>query len=182
MSGNTMFPNATRTIERRELFRGQSSHLTFFVRHAGLAFIDLLGVAVGLYGLVNGWGWWAALGPAVILASGIVHGRLVIRVLVTRFRIDTLRIEVERGLVMRRIDNLELWRIKDLQFRQSVLQRMLGIGDLVIVSTDATSGASLEICGIKGARVLYDQLRDAVDDARQARGVVSVESTTTRGL
>lgn len=117
-------------------------------------------------------------GVAVLAAVGLVFIlRAVTRVMSMRYRIDDLRVEVEHGLVMKKIDNLELWRVKDIRFRQGLLQRMLSTGVIEIDSTDV-SDRVLIISGLRDARGIYDKLRDAIDGARRARGVVAVDADT----
>ena len=97
-----------------------------------------------------------------------------LRVISVSYRVDTLRVEVERGILRKHIDNLELWRVKDIQFRQAFVQRMLGLGDIVLVTSDATNPA-VTLRGVHEPRALYDALRDAVDAVRRGRGVLGVE-------
>ena len=117
-------------------------------------------------------------GVALLAAAGLFSiVRALIRVMSMRYRIDDLRVEVEHGLMMKKIDNLELWRVKDIRFRQGLLQRMLNTGEIEIDSSDV-SDRVLVIRGIRDARGVYDKLRDAIDGARRARGVVAVDADT----
>jgi len=92
-----------------------------------------------------------------------------------RYLVTTDRIEIEKGWISKKVDNLDLFRIKDVRFRQSIMDRLLQIGNIVIISTDASS-PTLEINGIHKSRELYDKLKEASITADRRRGVVHLES------
>ena len=91
----------------------------------------------------------------------------------TRWRLTSRRIETETGLLSKRVDTLELWRIRDVEFRQSLVDRMAGISSLLITAHDGTSPV-LEVRGAPGDRSVYDRLMSAVMQARQQRGVMNL--------
>src|SRR6185295_9597874 len=79
------------------------------------------------------------IGAGILLLAGwFFILRAAISVLSLKYRIDGARVELERGLVMKKIDNLELWRVKDIRFRQGLIQRMLGQGNVELDSTDVS--------------------------------------------
>lgn len=165
-------------IERKELFHGRSSHITELPLHVTGAVIGFAGLILAAWLFFTSFGVLSLLGLGVSCIGGALVSWAWIRVMSTDYRVDTLRVEVERGILRKRIDNLELWRVKDIQFRQSISQRMLGVGDVVLVTSDATN-PRIELRGVQAPRALYDSLRDAVDAARRGRGVVGMETTTT---
>ncbi len=167
------------------IFSGRPGHSSQLGSHlsGGL----LLAAAIGLLGVLlieRGMHVHDATQTAGFLATGVLTAaglvlilRGVLRVVSRRYRIDDLRVEVESGLLRRKVDNLDLWRVKDIRFRQGLFQRMLGTGDVELDTSD-TSDHVLVLHGIPGARAIYDRLRDAIDAARRTRGVVAVESDT----
>jgi hypothetical protein len=56
-----------------------------------------------------------------------------------RYRFSNYRIDYERGILSRRIDTLELWHVEDISFNQSLLNRMLGVGNIEVISHDDTT-------------------------------------------
>src|SRR5262245_66037201 len=76
----------------------------------------------------------------VILAAIVVA--LIIAIVpwiatkVMRYRISNYRIDIERGLLSKRIDTLELWHVEDISFQHSLSDRMRGVGTITIVSPD----------------------------------------------
>lgn len=91
----------------------------------------------------------------------------------TRWKVTSKRIEIEHGLLERKIDTIELWRVKDAEYRQSLLERMVGVSRILVVSQDAGSPV-MEIRGLNPDRTIYDRLMGAVMAARQQRGVLNV--------
>jgi uncharacterized membrane protein YdbT with pleckstrin-like domain len=90
-----------------------------------------------------------------------------------RWKVTSRRIEIETGVLARRIDTLELWRVRDVELRQSLLDRLLGVSSLVVTAHDAHSPV-LEVRGLPGDRAIYDRLMTAVMQARQQRGVMNL--------
>jgi membrane protein YdbS with pleckstrin-like domain len=93
----------------------------------------------------------------------------------SKFRVTTTVIEWERGLLSKRIDVLQLWRIRDVVYKQNLVDRILGIAHVEIVASDTTN-PDLEIIGMPASRQLFEQLRDSIEIQRQAKNVVGVVS------
>ena len=129
--------------------------------------------------------WWAGaafdtgLSPLLIavagpvpLAIGIAYSWLVR--LGAEYRLYQESLEVETGLVSRTVDNLQLFRVRDLRLRQSVLGRLFGVGDLSVTSTDQST-PHLTIRGVAEPRALYDTLREGVARSQATRRTMIVE-------
>ena len=91
-----------------------------------------------------------------------------------RYRITDRAIDYEVGLFSRRVETMQLWRVQDLDFRQSFLDRMLGIATIHIFARDVTD-PELLLRGLPASREIFDRLKDACDVARQRRVVGVVE-------
>ena len=92
-----------------------------------------------------------------------------------RFRVTSTAIEFERGVLSKRIDVLQLWRIKDVVYKQNLVDRILRIAHVEIVAQDAEN-PDLEIVGMPASRQLFEQLRDSIEIQRQAKNVIGVVS------
>lgn len=167
---------------RRELFQGRAAHASRLGTH--LLCDTMIVAAIVLWVLAVKAGHRHDAGAAavenvlaiVLVAAAVIgHVVAVVKVASVRYRITDARIEIERGLLSRKIDNLELFRVKDLRFRQGLLQRMMGLGSIELDSSDVSDSGTETLEGLPGARGLFDQLRDAVDAARRARGVQAIE-------
>jgi membrane protein YdbS with pleckstrin-like domain len=89
------------------------------------------------------------------------------------FRITATNIETERGIINKKIDVLQLWRCRDVQYRQNIIDRILGVAHIDIHTADVTT-PHLEILGLPASRKLFEQIRDAIEIQRQAKNVYGV--------
>ncbi len=92
-----------------------------------------------------------------------------------KFRVTNTVIETERGLLSKRIDVLQLWRCRDVRYKQDLIDRILGIAHVEVFAQDATT-PHLEIVGMPASRQLFEQLRDSIEIQRQAKNVYGVIS------
>jgi hypothetical protein len=77
--------------------------------------------------------------------------------------------------VSKRIDVLQLWRCRDVRYRQNIMDRLLGIAHVEVFAQDQTT-PHLEITGMPASRQLFEQLRDSIEIQRQAKNVYGVVS------
>ncbi len=123
----------------------------------------VVGVASFLAAVVSAQSWapWAWLGLA---AAGLaLAGRFtvypVVRWRTTHFVVTDRRVLVREGVLTRQGMDIPLRRISSVQFRQGLLERMLGAGTLVI---ESESDESLEFDDVPGVRrvhaVLYNEV------------------------
>lgn len=132
------------------IYSGGVRHRTYLGAYLGLGALSL--VAIGLPFFV--WRWLTTRAE--------------------RWVIDAARIERTRGVLTRRSDSLELWRIHDLAHVQTFGDRLCGDGRIVIHSGDQ-SDPVLVIRGLPGHREVYERLRAAVEASRRAHRVLAVE-------
>jgi uncharacterized membrane protein YdbT with pleckstrin-like domain len=92
-----------------------------------------------------------------------------------KFRVTNTVIETERGLISKRIDVLQLWRCRDVAYKQNIIDRILGIAHIEVYAQDATT-PMIEIVGMPASRQLFEQLRDSIELQRQNKNVYGVVS------
>ena len=112
----------------------------------------------------------------VILASVVVLHIItkIIIVKLTSYLVTTDRIEWERGLIRRRIDNIDLFRIYDMQLHRTLLELILRIGTIKLFTSDRTD-PEFALKDIRSPRRLYNVLKKASLDSDRRRGVVHFE-------
>ncbi|HEX7665864.1 MAG TPA: PH domain-containing protein [Polyangiaceae bacterium] len=110
---------------------------------------------------------------APVLVGFIILGVLGVRKKSRFTRITSRRIESELGWMSRKVETLEMWKIRDVEFSQSTFQRMLGVGTLTIQSHDDKE-PKLLVEGVPGNRDAYEKVMNAVMAARQQRGVLNL--------
>jgi uncharacterized membrane protein YdbT with pleckstrin-like domain len=116
--------------------------------------------------------WWAYL--AVIVIAVLL---MLIPVLQTKsicYRITNYRIDYERGIFSKDIDTLELWHVEDIRFHQSLIDRVMGVGNISVVSHDETT-PDLLMRSLPNPRNLYEQLKQRVIAVKRQRGVIKMD-------
>ena len=63
-----------------------------------------------------------------------------------KYKISMRRVETEHGVLAKRVDSLELWRVLDVEYSQSLIDRIFDNGRITLVSTDQ-SDPKLELHG-----------------------------------
>jgi hypothetical protein len=90
--------------------------------------------------------------------------------LVEEYILTNERIKIINGLLSRRIENYELIRIQDIDYKQNVSERVLGIGDIFIRGQDP-SKPDLTLRNIAKVEEVYEILRRAWMESRKKHGL-----------
>jgi membrane protein YdbS with pleckstrin-like domain len=108
------------------------------------------------------------LGALWLFASGVSRRT-------AHYSLTAQRLEIARGLLSRRIESIELWRVRDVVLDQGLFERLRGVGRLTLYSSDQVEPV-LTLGPVTSARALFERLRDAVAAARKDARVVPVDS------
>ncbi len=96
------------------------------------------------------------------------------------YRITTRRIVVETGVLSKKLEQIDLYRIADYTVERPFGQRLLGTGNLLLKTFDKTS-PELSVLYIKtDVVVLYERVRAATEADKARRGVRMVDYETAR--
>jgi uncharacterized membrane protein YdbT with pleckstrin-like domain len=93
------------------------------------------------------------IGLALLLIPAFYH----IRQRLVRYTLTPTMIEIDRGVVSRTTQNVPLRRIQDVTVSASVIQRMLGFGD-VIVDNASEDGGKVVVKNIDAPRKFAEEL------------------------
>ena len=96
----------------------------------------------------------------------------------TIYVLTNQRLRVYSGIFIRRIDDLELYRVKDTVFLQSFLLGLFNCSNIQLFTSDATWGDS-SIPGIENGRALREKIRKVVEINREHKGVSEVDYYAT---
>jgi len=88
----------------------------------------------------------------------------------TIYTITSQRVIIKYGLLDKKQEEIELFRVKDYKMIQSLQDRILGIGDIQIISTDPTAPV-LEISDIRDPGSVKEILRKAIRAEKDTFGV-----------
>jgi uncharacterized membrane protein YdbT with pleckstrin-like domain len=88
------------------------------------------------------------------------------------YRLTTRRVVLETGILSKRLEQVDLYRVSDYTVVRPLSQRMLGTGNLILRTLDKSSPV-VAIEGIKADVVaLYERVRAATESEKTKRGAV----------
>ncbi|MRG54594.1 PH domain-containing protein [Phyllobacterium sp. SYP-B3895] len=90
--------------------------------------------------------------------------------LATKYTLTTHRLIVEVGIISKRVDDIELYRIKDTKSDQGLIDRLLQIGSVSVNTTDASGNWNLQ--KITSPRQTRETIRHATEQLKQSRNVL----------
>jgi uncharacterized membrane protein YdbT with pleckstrin-like domain len=143
-------PAAASALAPRVIYEGTPSWKAWFWSYVGAGILSL--VVVGLVWL------------------GILHWKRKS----LRYKITERTIDYEAGIFSRRVETLQLWRVHDLDLRQSFMDRLLGVAEIRIFTKD-TSDPELVLRGLPASREIFEALKNAAELSRQQRVVGLVQ-------
>jgi hypothetical protein len=107
-----------------------------------------------------------------LVACGIILLRLYLTSLGTYYRITTQRIKRERGLLSKKQESLELFRIDHFEFLKPFGMRLLGYAELHLFSSDAEFN-SFYVYGVRNLEAISETLRECQLRERTRRGLTT---------
>ena len=90
--------------------------------------------------------------------------------LVENYTVTTERLKIITGLMARHVENFELIRIQDIDFKQGMTERMFGIGDITIRGHDP-SNPEIKLRNVSKPEEVYEIMRRAWLEARKRHGM-----------
>jgi membrane protein YdbS with pleckstrin-like domain len=163
----TAFTAAKEAEVERDLFVGHPAVIyslgqvvPFLVALAAAVAAIVLGAPVG----------YVLLGLVVV--CGVICLNYVSRSRGKHYQITTQRIKLERGLLSKVQESLELFRIDHFELRKPLNMRVLGFCKLHLFTTDAEM-ENFVIYGVPGLEALSDTLRDCQLRERRRRGMTT---------
>jgi membrane protein YdbS with pleckstrin-like domain len=151
----------------RDLYVGHPA----VIYSAGQAVPFLLTLAAAVVAVVLG-----AQAGLVLLGFVILSGLLCLHYVMasrrTRYQITSQRIKLERGLLSKVQENLELFRIDHFELRKPLAMRLLGQARLHLFSSDAEF-ESFSVYGVPNLEALADTLRECQLRERGRRGLTT---------
>jgi uncharacterized membrane protein YdbT with pleckstrin-like domain len=108
---------------------------------------------------------------APLLGLGVIM--FLVRYLETRFtkfEITNERVIQQNGVLSRRTNETELYRVKDIILDEPFFLRIFGLSNVLIVTSDRTSPLIL-VNAIENGGIIRRELREAVELRRDKKGV-----------
>ena len=144
-----------------ELYAGRPSWralMSFYAGGIGLAVLVLL-----ILGLLAGeWALAAAIAAALAVLTLLIG---YLRRVSTKYLITTQRLRISRGIVRRNVQETRLERVQNVNYQQSVLDRVLGVGT-VDFDTAGTDDSEFRFEWVDGPEQVVRAVDHAIEEAR----------------
>lgn len=138
----------------------------------GTVLLFISGIVLAFMSLFDLGMYWLVLS---VVAAGLVVWRWLEN-MASRYELTEERLIIRRGLIAKSLDEIELYRIKDVRINFSLINQIAGIGTIGIASSDETTrNGDLMIRDVERAQARREELRRLVDIARQKRRVREVD-------
>lgn len=129
------------------------------------------------------WGWlrgtlmgWLTLLLCLVGIGLIIVLAVWIQNLLVTYELTEDRLILRKGILVKSIDEIELYRVKDVRLDFTLINQWAGIGTITVDSSDETTrDAPLVMPHIDDAAGRRERLRALVDAARQKRRVREVD-------
>ena len=144
-----------------ELYAGRPSWralISFYLGGIGLAVVVL--VVLGL--LAGEWPLAAAIAAAIVVLTLLIG---YLRRVSTKYLITNQRLRISRGIVRRHVQETRLERVQNVNYQQSVLDRMLGVGT-VDFDTAGTDDSEFRFEWVDGPEKVVRAVDHAIEEAR----------------
>jgi uncharacterized membrane protein YdbT with pleckstrin-like domain len=138
----------------------------------GTVLLFIAGIVLAFMSLLDLGMYWLVLS---LVAVGLFVWRWLEN-MASRYELTEERLIIRRGLIAKSLDEIELYRIKDVRINYSIINQIAGIGTIGIASSDETTRAGdLIIRDVERAQARREEIRRLVDIARQKRRVREVD-------
>jgi uncharacterized membrane protein YdbT with pleckstrin-like domain len=125
------------------------------------------------------WGWlrgtlagWATLALCLVGIGLIIVLIKWIENIGTTYEITEDRLVLRKGIFVKSVDEVELYRVKDVRLDFTLINQWANIGTITVASSDETTrNAPLVLRDIDNANGRREELRRLVEAARQKRRV-----------
>lgn len=83
----------------------------------------------------------------------------------THYRLTDRRLIIERGILTKKREEIQLYRIRDIALKRNLFERIMNLGDITILSTD-TSSPSYTLRNIRSSINVSDTIGLAAENSR----------------
>lgn len=97
-----------------------------------------------------------------------------LEVMTTNYELTNQRLKISHGVLSRSVEDIELYRIKDSSISQSFVQRLVGLYDVQIITSDAKD-KNARLCSIRNGNSIKEKIRDLSENERRIKRVREVD-------
>ena len=92
----------------------------------------------------------------------------------SRYRLTNQRLFVRKGWLSRMVQEVELYRVKDVALYQDMVDRLFDVGTITVIAEDSTT-PRISMPGIKAPESVKESIRNAYRTSRKREGVRAAE-------
>ena len=92
----------------------------------------------------------------------------------TRYRLSEDRIFVEKGFLNIHVEEVLLYRVRDLELTRSLWQRIFRVGTICVYSSDKTS-PHMDLVSVRDPKMVKELIYQKVEEAKTARRMRATE-------
>ena len=151
------------------IFDGTPSQLV----NIGYYAVCIAGTVIALLLIVKG-GWLALFGWALLCMMVVVTASKWLTVRFTKYHVTSHRIEIQTGWLARRINHVDMFRVRDVNFRRSIVDALFGLSTVEVFSSDI-SAPRVIIHGVNCGQAIYDVVKRESVAADRRRGTLHLE-------
>ena len=166
--------NAPGVEGEQVIWEARYSMKNFIGRLVARAVLTLGWIGLALYTWVDGHPSMSFLTIVLGIVLGVIWLAIGYRILKARYghyyRLTNRRLFVSTGLMRRRRDQMELLRVKDVFTRQTLMERWLSLGTVVVVSTEQ-SLPTFYLAGVNDPKRVMDLVWHCARSERDGKTV-----------
>jgi len=92
----------------------------------------------------------------------------------TKYELTTQRLRTRHGILNKKIDELELYRVRDYKLDQPLFLRLFSLGNIILITSDK-SHPQVILTAIPNGEELKEQLRTFIEECRSKKRVMEVD-------
>ncbi|MAY75079.1 MAG: hypothetical protein CMJ31_10255 [Phycisphaerae bacterium] len=116
-------------------------------------------------------GWWIASLLVIFLPVAIYKA---IKTATTDYTLTNQRLRIKTGILSRQTEEIELYRVRDTAVRQSLFERLFGLGTIHVSSSDPRTPEQ-PMPAIKDPHGVREHFRKYTEQMRRSRGVRDID-------
>ena len=125
--------------------------------------ILIVGVIAALVALLGGGSDAALITLIVVIGATIVVLVGFLRRWSTRYTITTRRLNIKHGIISRDVQETKIERVQDVNYRQSLYQRIMQIGDVDFDTAAQDSSGDFIFAGVANPEEVVDRVHHATE-------------------
>ena len=165
------------TKAEKEVWTGRPSQLTNIRAYVGCGLLCILGIVgisllsgkIGISNVIIGILIWLPLTLCFALYRWL-------RVRCLSYELTNQRLRLHEGILTRRTEEMELYRVKDTAFSQTLFERVFGLGTIHLTTSDASNPeVDLASIPVGNAREVRERIRALTEQLRSKKRVREVD-------